>query len=65
MMEKRSKNHGVIGRNKSWLVIERPGLGENGWINLWVSERRDDIRRADFLIGYNTGSRKVNDSPAW
>lgn len=64
-MKNPSQNGVVVARNKNWLVIERPGVGENGWVNLWVSERRNDIRRSDFLIGYNTRSRKFNDCPAW
>jgi hypothetical protein len=61
----RNRNAGVIAKTKQWLLIERPGAGVDGWMNIWLSARSQNVDRHDFLIGYNVRSRRFNDCPAW
>jgi len=55
----------VIASIKGWVLIERPGEGCDGWVNLWLSAKSDSVDREDFLISYNLRTRKFNDCLAW
>ena len=55
----------VIASSREWVAIERPGGGNDNWVNLWLSARSQNIDRADFLVSYNLSTRRFNDCPAW
>jgi hypothetical protein len=60
-----NRKDGVIARTRQWVLIERPGEGENGWMNIWLSARSSDVLRKDFLISFNVRTGSFSDCPAW